>query len=150
MYRLNLLIFLIALVSMTRGYSQSLNDLVGEMQASFTKVETASFTYEHEIKVLEYSTLQYDYKQIDLKGVSSSYQNQFNLADVDPYAVRQETVKDIILVVLTARNKQKLFKMVKNGKTEPFDDEVKIHAKNVDHARLILDLVKKAIPRLKR
>jgi len=146
MYRLNLLIFLIALVSMTRGYSQSLNDLVGEMQASFTKVETASFTYEHEIKVLEYSTLQYDYKQIDLKGVSSSYQNQFNLADVDPYAVRQETVKDIILVVLTARNKQKLFKMVKNGKTEPFDDEVKIHAKNVDHARLILDLVKKAIP----
>lgn len=120
--------------------------MIGKLQSSFTKVETATFTYEHEIKVLEFSTIQYDYKQIDLKGVSSSYQNQFNLADIDPYAVRQETVKDIIYVVLTAKNKQRLFKMVKNGKTEPFEDEVRIHAKNIDHARFILDLIKEAIP----
>lgn len=146
MRKLFLLPLLLVVVLPGFGQSESVNDLIGQMQASFTKVETASFTYEHEIKVLEYSTLQYDYKQIDLKGVSSSYQNQFNLADIDPYAVRQETVKDIIYVVLTARNKQKLFKTVKNGKTEPFDDEVKIHAKNVDHARLILDLFKKASP----
>lgn len=135
-----------AIASSASGQSGSLSDLIGKLQSSFTKVETATFTYEHEIKVLEFSTIQYDYKQIDLKGVSSSYQNQFNLADIDPYAVRQETVKDIIYVVLTAKNKQRLFKMVKNGKTEPFDDEVKIHAKNIDHARFILDLIKEAIP----
>ncbi len=88
-----------AIATSASGQSGSLSDLIGKLQSSFTKVETATFTYEHEIKVLQFSTLQYDYKQIDLKGVSSSYQNQFNLADIDPYAVRQETVKDIIYVV---------------------------------------------------
>lgn len=128
------------------GQSESIGDLIAKMQETFTKVETATFTYEHEIKLLEYSTAQYFYKQTDKKGVTSSYQNEFNLADIDPYAVREETQKDIIYVILTAKNKQKLFKTVKNGKTEPYDNEVKIHAKHVDHARVILDLVKKAIP----
>ncbi len=128
------------------GQQDALNDLVGKLQTSFTKVETAAFSYEQEIKLVEYSSLNYSYKQTDLKGIGTSFSCDFNLADIDPYAAREETQKDLIFVVLNARNKQRLFKTVKDGKTQPFDDELKIHARDIDHARAILDIIKKAIP----
>lgn len=129
------------------GSAQDLPDLVGKLQATLSKVETAAAMYDQEMKLLEYSTVNYSYKETDKKkGTSASFSCDFNLADIDPYAVREETQKDIIYVVLTARNKQKLFKTVKNGKTEPYDNELRIHARNIDHAREVSDLIKKAIP----
>lgn len=127
--------------------AQDLGELAGKLQATLSKVETASATYDQEVKLVEYSTLNYSFKETDKKkGDVTSYSTDFNLADVDPYAVREETQKDIIFVVLAAKNKQKMFRTVKNGKTDPYDNEMRIHARNIDHAREVSDLIKKAIP----
>jgi hypothetical protein len=128
------------------GQANELKTLVDKLQGTFTKVESATKTYEQEIKLLEYSTLTYSYNQTDQKGAKTAFSTDFNLADIDPYAVRQETQKDIIFVVLAARNKQKLIKTVKDGQTQSYDDELRIHAKDADHAKAILDIVKKCIP----
>lgn len=125
---------------------EALDAIVGKIQASFSKVEAANFTYEQEVKRVSFSTLSYTYKQTDKKGVVTSFSSDFNLADIDGYTVREETQKDVIFVVVSAKNKQKMFRTVKNGKTEPYDDVLKIHARDVDHARAVSDLIKQAIP----
>ena len=79
------------------GSAQDLPDLVGKLQATLSKVETAAAMYDQEMKLLEYSTVNYSYKETDKKkGTSASFSCDFNLADIDPYAVREETQKDII------------------------------------------------------
>ncbi len=129
---------------------QNLAELAAKLQATLSKVETASATFEQEVKLVAYSTLNYSFKETDKKGVTTSCSTDFNLADIDPYAVREETQKDIIYVVLAAKNKQKVFRTVKNGKTEPYDNELRIHARNIDHAREVSELIKNAIPGAER
>lgn len=130
----------------TFGQVSELATLIDKLHGTFTKVESAAKTYEQEIKLLQNSTLTYSYNQTDQKGARTVFSSDFNLADIDPYAVRQETQKDIIFVVLAARNKQKLIKTVKDGKTQSYDDELRIHAKDADHAKAILEIIKKCIP----
>jgi len=125
---------------------EDLNGLINKLQSSFSKVETASKTYEQEIKLLEYSSVRYAYNEVDQKGGKISYASEFNFADIDPYTVRQETQKDIILVVLTVKNKQKLVKNYKNNEVQAYDNEVQLHVKDVDRAREVIDIIKKAIP----
>lgn len=60
--------------------------------------------------------------------------------------MRQVTQKDVIKVVLTVKNKQKLIKIAKNGEPQSYDDEVSMFAKDADQARQIVELIKKAIP----
>ena len=48
------------------------------------------------------------FDEIDQKGNRVAYAYEFNLADIDPYAVREQTQKDAIYSVLAVRNKQKL------------------------------------------
>ncbi|MBL7850004.1 MAG: hypothetical protein JNN04_03820 [Cyclobacteriaceae bacterium] len=143
-YRNISLIFLISLSFPV--IAQDLGELAGKLQATLSKVETASATYEQEVKLVEFSTLNYSFKETDKKGVTNTYSTDFNLADIDPYAVREETQKDIIYVVLAAKNKQKVFKTVKNGKTEPYDNELRIHSQNIDQAREVSEMIKKALP----
>src|SRR6185295_13736660 len=128
------------------GQADELTALVEKLQGTFTSVQSASKTYEQEIKLMQYSTLNYTYNQTDLKGIRTTFSSEFNLADIDLYAVREETQKDIIFVVLSVKNKQKLIKTTKEGQTQPYDDELRIHAKDVDHARVVLDIIKKCIP----
>src|SRR5258708_39339675 len=105
------ILFILFLVSSFVVYAQDdLNGLINKLQSSFSKVETASKTYEQEIKLLEYSSVRYAYNEVDLKGGKISYGTEFNLADIDPYTVRQETQKDLILGVLTSKNNQRLVK----------------------------------------
>src|SRR6267154_2083307 len=140
------LFFLFCISSPALLAQDDLKGLINKLQSSFSKVETASKSYEQEIKLLEYSSLRYAYNEVDQKGVKISYASEFNLADIDPYTVRQETQKDIILVVLTAKNKQKLVKNYKNNEVQAYDNEVKLHVKDVDRAREVVDLIKKAVP----
>jgi hypothetical protein len=140
------LMFFLLLVKLATAQQSELSALVDKLQASCSKVETANKTYEQEIKLLEYSSIRYSFTEIDQKGNRTSYSYDFNFADLDAYAVREVTQKDIILVVLAVKNKQKLVKGSKNGEALAYDNELSIHARNVDHAREMLDIIKKCIP----
>lgn len=142
----NFLLVFLLLAKLAAAQQSELSALIDKLQASCSKVETANKTYEQEIKLLEYSSIRYSFTEIDQKGNRTSYSYDLNFADLDAYAVREVTQKDIILVVLAVKNKQKLVKGSKNGEALAYDNELSIHARNVDHAREILDIIKKCIP----
>src|SRR6476620_7694452 len=97
------------------GQADDFNGAVKKLQSSLVQVSTGSKTYDQEIKPLQFGAIRYGVDETDQKGAKTSYAYEFNLADIDPYAVKQETQKDVIMVSLTVRNKQKLIKVYKNN-----------------------------------
>ncbi len=146
MKKISTLITVLVLSQSAFSQQSDFNALINQLQSSFSKVETGSKTFEQEIKPLEFSSIKYNVNEIDQKGNKVSFSYELNLSDIDPYAVRQVTQKDLILVVLSVKNKQKLIRGSKNGEQIPYNDELNLHAKDVDHARSVMDLVKKSIP----
>ncbi|MCZ8071034.1 MAG: hypothetical protein ACK5SJ_15645 [Bacteroidota bacterium] len=140
--------FLVFSLYSSIGFSQQkeLTDLVAQLQALCARVESGSKNYEQEIKLTEYSSIQYTAVETDQKGNKTQFVYQLNFADLDIYATRQVTQKDVITVVLAVKNKQKLIKGTKNNDALPYDNEVALRARNVDQAREMLDIVKKCIP----
>jgi hypothetical protein len=60
--------------------------------------------------------------------------------------VREQTQKDLISVAIAARNKQKLIKVYKNELVQPYNEQAAIIAKDIDNARAMAEIIKKAIP----
>ena len=128
------------------GQADEFNGAVQKLQSTLVRVSTGSKTYDQEIKALQFGAIRYGVEETDQKGGKVSFAYEFNLADIDPYAVKQETQKDVIMVSLTVRNKQKLIKVYKNNEVQSYDEQVKIRAKDIDNAREILDVIKRSIP----
>jgi hypothetical protein len=126
--------------------AQDLGGLTTSLEQAIVPVQTASKTYEAKLKSLQPGILRYSYDEIDQKGNRTAYAYEFNLADIDPYAVREQTQKDAIYAVLAVRNKQKLIKVYKNEEVQAYDEQLSIITKDIESARAITDLVKKAIP----
>lgn len=148
--RNSLLIILFIVSQQAWSQTDELNVLVKSWQGSVSEVTTASKTFKQEILSPAPASIRYNFTEVDQKGGMTSFASEFNLADLDPYAVRSETQKDIIWVVLSVRNKQKLAKMYKNNEVQAYDETVRIHARNIDNAREMVDIVKKAIPLAER
>jgi BarA-like signal transduction histidine kinase len=143
-----LLTLIISAVVSFNGIAQGddLNIQLQKLKGLLSKVSTGTKTYDQSVKPLQYGTLIYTVEETDQKGVKTVYDHEFNLADIDPYTVKQETQKDVILVSLTVRNKQKLVKVSKNSEVQSYSTNVEIRAKDIDNAREITDVIKKAIP----
>jgi len=141
------LIILLCLFCFAFGANaQDLGTLTSQIKAQITPVQTGSKTYEIKFEPMEAGLIQYGFDEIDSKGKKTTMLYEFNLADIDPYAVREQTQKDAIYAVLSVRNKQKLVKVYKDGEVQPYDNEVSIIVKDIESARAITDAVKKAIP----
>src|SRR6478736_1623007 len=121
------------------------NTTLKELQGAVSTVASGSKTIEQKIESPSTAVVKYLYDEIDSKGVKTQYACEFNLSDVDPYAIRQETQKDLIFVMLTVKNKQKLVKYYKNNEPTNYDETIRIHAKDVDNARALADILKKGI-----
>ena len=126
---------------------------VAELKAQGAALENAvlavasgSRKYEQKITFQEPALIRYSYHETDQKGNTTQYAYEFNLADIDPYAVREQTQKDLISVAIAARNKQKLIKVYKNEVVQPYDEQTAIIAKDIDNARAMAEIIKKAIP----
>lgn len=131
--------FSFAQQSELRSQASALESAVGAAQSG-------SKSYEQKISFTEPALIRYSYDETDQKGNRTNYAFEFNLADIDPYAVREQTQKDLISVVVAARNKQKLIKAYKNEVVQPYDAAVFIIAKDIENARGIVDIFKKSIP----
>lgn len=123
-----------------------MNEMTASLQKSVGKVQTASKTFESSVKFVEPAGIQYIFDEIDSKGNKVNYIYEFNVADLDPYAVREQTQKDVITVVMSVKNKQKLVKVYKNNEAQSYDAEAIIHASDIENARAISDIIKKGIP----
>jgi hypothetical protein len=146
-YKLLFAIALTVVVSLNVvAQGDDMNTNLQKLKGLLAKVSTSAKTYDQSVKPLQYGTLVYSVEETDQKGIKTVYEYEINLADIDPYTVKQETQKDVILVSLTVRNKQKLVKVSKNSEVQSYTDHAEIRAKDIDNAREITEVIKKAIP----
>ena len=83
---------------------------MGELKTEAAALEKAvgpaqsgSKSFEQKITFTEPAVIRYSYDETDSKGNRTQYAYEFNLADIDPYAVREQTQKDLISVALATR-----------------------------------------------
>ncbi|HEY0742867.1 MAG TPA: hypothetical protein VGD40_15460, partial [Chryseosolibacter sp.] len=126
--------------------SPELSAMNAALQKAIGPVQASSKTYEPKYAFVQPAVIQYAYDEIDSKGNRINYKYEVNVADLDPYAVRELTQKDLINVVLAVKNKQKLVKVYKNDEVQAYDDQALIIAKDIENARQISEAIKKAIP----
>lgn len=136
----------ILLTSWAVAQTSELKTQVSALEQSVGSVQSGSRNYDQKISFTEPAMVRYSYDETDQKGNRVNRAFEFNLADLDPYAVREQTQKDLISVSLVARNKQKLIKAYKNEEVQPYDAEIAIIAKDIENARAIAEIIKKAIP----
>ena len=129
-----------------KAQSPELNAMNTTLQKAIGPVQASSKTYEAKYAFVPPAVIQYTYDEIDSKGNRVNYKYEVNVADLDPYAVRELTQKDLINVVLAVKNKQKLVKVYRNDEVQPYDDQALIIAKDIENARQISEAIKKAIP----
>jgi hypothetical protein len=127
------------------GQDADLKSTVSQLQSKMSTVASGSKTYEQKIESPSTAVIKYSYDEVDSKGVKTLYAVEFNLSDLDGYAIRQETQKDLIFVTLTIKNKQKMAKFYKNNEPTKYDETIRIHSKDVDNARAMIDILKKGI-----
>jgi hypothetical protein len=116
-----------------------------KLQQTVTTVQSGSKTYTPKIEFVAPAVIKYYSEEADQKGNKVNFVYEFNLSDLDQYAIREQTQKDLIQVVLAVKAKQKLVKVTKNDEVQPYEEEVKIFSKDIENARAISDIVKKAI-----
>src|SRR5687767_8158970 len=133
-------------VARLSAQTAELTSLTGKLKQTVVSVKSASKTFEPKIEFVQPAVIRYSLGEIDQKGNKTSNTYEFNLSDIDPYAVREETQKDKINVVLAVKNKQKLVKVMKNNEVEPYETQVALIATDIENARAISDIIKKAIP----
>lgn len=121
-------------------------NVINELKENLIEVKTGDETYSHEIELIGYSVLKYTLLEVDEKGNREEIIYEFNVADLDPYVVREETKKDIIYLSLTVDNGQKFIKEYVNGEAKGYEETMVMVTKNIDNARIMKDLIKKAIP----
>jgi hypothetical protein len=135
------------LISVSNSVAQSpeLTNQISSLEKAIVPVEGGSKKYEPKITFMPPAGIRYAYDEIDAKGNKTANAFELNLSDLDSYAVREQTQKDIITVVLVVRNKQKLIKVIKNEEVQSYDEQATIIAKDIENARAISEIIKKAI-----
>ncbi|MDZ7847779.1 MAG: hypothetical protein U5L96_13985 [Owenweeksia sp.] len=129
-----------------QAQTDGLSEQVTSLKANVKEVQTEGDTYKQQIESPGLGVIKYTVDEVDSKGRITNYSYEFNLADLDPYAVRQETDGDLLLVSMTVANKQSLVKLTEDGENVGFDDEVELRATDIENARQLIDIIKKAIP----
>ncbi len=129
-----------------KAQTDDFSNIVNELNESVQEVSTKKYTYEQEIKIKEPGVLSLIIGQVDTKGSRTEFIYEFNLSDMDPIMVREVTEREMMFVQLIVDNNQRLVTVLKNGELDSYDKIVKIYAKDIDNARNIKELIKKAIP----
>lgn len=142
------LLRLLLLAFWSAGIAQNaeFEKIVSELKSNLGEVQTGDETYTQEIELIQFSVLKYTLIEVDEKGKRNETIYEFNVADLDPYVVREETKKDIIYLSLTVDNGQKFIKEYQNGEVKGYTENMLMLTKNIDNARILKDLIKKAIP----
>ena len=140
------ILFFSVLIGVTFGQSGELAEMMSDLQIAVGPVQAGSKRYESKVGFIEPAGIRYEFDEVDSKGKSVNYVYEFNVADIDPYAVRSQTQKDLISVVLAVKGKQSLVKVYKNNEVQSYQEQALIYAKDIDNARRIVEIVKNGIP----
>ncbi|UXX79686.1 hypothetical protein N7E81_00990 [Reichenbachiella carrageenanivorans] len=133
-------------ITTIQAQQQEFNQLFNELESAIGLVETSKYKYEPELLFEHTSVIKYSYTKTSLKGTVNTYAYELNIADIDPYTVRESTEKDLIVVNIKIKNSQDLIKTFEDQEVKSYTEELQIVAANIDNARKIRSIIEKAIP----
>ena len=138
---------LLLLFLVIRAFSQSsFNGVVSEIKNNIFEVESSDITFNQSLELMEHSVMKYRLVTVDKKGKQKELIYEFNVADLDPYLVREETRQDVINLSLSIDNGQKFIKKYENEAVKGYIEKISIPTIDIDNARALRDLFKEAIP----
>lgn len=145
--RFLLIICFTSLSSLSTVKAQSFNEKVDEISSHFETVEASKAQFSQELKVISSGYVNLTVTEVDSKGETETINYEFSFSDVDINTVRAITKKDLILVQLLIKGKQRLIKKSEEGGDKvSYIDELYLYAKDIDNGRNIVDGVKDIIP----
>lgn len=133
-------------ISSIQAQQQEFNQLFTALENAIGEVETSKYKYEPELLFEHTSVIKYGYTKTSLKGTAKTYTYELNIADIDPYTVRESTERDLIVVNIKIKNSQDLIKTFEDQEVKSYTEELQIVAANIDNAREIRSIIEKAIP----
>ncbi|WCO00598.1 hypothetical protein [Psychroserpens ponticola] len=137
------LIFVLPVCVNSQDFKESINDISSKLES----VEASKAQFSQELKDISSGYAIATITEIDTKGESEGINYEFSFSDVDINTVRTITKKDVILVQLLIKGKQKLIKKIEDGGDKvSYVDELFFYAKDIDNGRDIVDSIKNIIP----
>jgi hypothetical protein len=128
-------------------HAQKLDDYINTISSALETVEASKLEYAQDLKLTTTNYLDYRLTKVDTKGKSDENVYSFSFSDIDINTVRTITKKDVILIQLLIKGKQKLVKKnSNNGDKVSYVDNLAFYAKNIDNGRVLVDAIKKIIP----
>lgn len=141
------ILILIILIPFCNIHSQEFTEKVNAIAANFETVETSKAQYSQNLKVISSGYVVLTITEVDSKGDTEAIDYELSFSDVDVNTVRAITKKDLILVQLLIKGKQKLIKKIEEGGDKvSYIDEIYLYAKDIDNGRSIADAIKTIIP----
>ncbi len=137
---------LLFVVNTSLAQQQEFNQLFSQLEQAIGTVETSKYKYEPELLFEHTSVIKYSYTKTSTKGTANSYAYELNIADIDPYTVRESTERDLIVVNIKIKNSQDLIKTFQDQEVKSYTEELQIVASDINNAREIREIIEKAIP----
>ncbi|MEW4923349.1 hypothetical protein [Algibacter sp. 2305UL17-15] len=141
------ILILFLLLSNIVAHGQNLDNYINTISSSLETVEASKLEYSQDLKLTTTNYIDYRLTEVDTKGKSEETVYNFSFADIDINTVRTITKKDVILIQLLIKGKQKLIKETSNnGEKVTYTDNLSLYAKNIENGRVLVDAIKNVIP----
>lgn len=121
---------------------QANKELIGQVKSVQAADNQYTQTYSADSKFPYKITLKI--QKTDKKGKTEENTYEFNLADINSNSVAYKIQKDIMNINIETRQSQKYIKSYENGVFKGFINKIEVLAENIDAARSLVDLFKKA------
>ncbi|CAM4232961.1 hypothetical protein [Zobellia nedashkovskayae] len=142
-----ILIFLIFSFKATLAQETGLDQKVTTIQELLSSVEANKLTFNQEFKTVSPGYYDYTISELNSKGNEESTTYSFALADIDKNSVRYFTKKDVILVELAVKGKQKLIKKLSDeGGKIAYITSFTMYGLNADNGRDLESAIENSIP----
>lgn len=127
--------------------AQNLNSLVDTINEALHTVASSKAEFAQSLKLNTTNYVNYSITEVNSKGNTEETIYNFSFADIDINTVRTITKKEVILVQLIVKGKQRLIKKTtSNGDKVSYEDNLSLYAKNIENGRDLVDAVKDIIP----
>ncbi|PHS64895.1 MAG: hypothetical protein COB12_07410 [Flavobacterium sp.] len=143
---MNKILIIVVLFIISPLQAQNFNSIIEDLDSAIKTVPSANKEYVQTITSIQPGVVEVTIEEISKKGSSTVNSFEFNTADIDINTIKTITKKDVIVIQLLAKNKQKLIKLTTNQEKISYVNQLLINAENIDNGRLIEDYFKQCVP----
>lgn len=142
-----LLIFILFTSSITLAQEAILQEKIAKTQELLSSVEANKSTFNQELTTSSPGYYDYTVREVNSKGNEVATTYSFALSDINTNAVRSFTKRDVFLIELTVKGKQKLIKRITDeGDKIAYIPSFTLYGLNADNGRDLENAIEDAIP----